>query len=94
MLRTLVATLLAFSDRNKPFNWTMHGVIVALIVGLFWLCGAPHLGAWVGGSIYLWREAEAVGKHWAETGIFYVSTDNLGDLIGPALVVLATAIFL
>jgi len=60
----------------------------------FWLVGSPKLGAWVGSSIYFWREAEDVFRRWTRKGVLTVKVDNLGDLIGPVVVfILAMVLF-
>jgi hypothetical protein len=89
MMRKIVTYLLAFSDRNKVFNWCVgHTVGPLLLTLLFGLFGHAWLGAFAGVAWYVPREAEVVGAHWVKAGVVRVSADNIGDIAGPVLIFL------
>lgn len=92
-MRTVVRWLQDLARRHKLVNWMFHGIGVCLIILPFWIAGDPRLGAWVGTSIYLWREVEDVFSRWTRRGELKVTEDNLGDLAGPTLVFILAMIF-
>ena len=89
MIHDIIKKLVDLSNTNKAVNWTLHGLAVLLITLPFWVFGDPVLGVRIGGGIYLFREAETVFMRWTRTGKLTVLEDNLGDLIGPTIVVVA-----
>ena len=82
-----IKKLVDLSNSSKLANWTLHGLAVAAFAGVGWVFGDPITGVNLGGAIYLWRELEAVTMKWAATGKLKILEDNLGDLVGPAVVV-------
>lgn len=109
MIHDLIETLVELSNTSKLFNWTTHGLAVAIFAGLGWVFSGPivsHLASHgegvragllaatdVGAFIYLFREAETVFMRWIRTGKLTILEDNLGDLIGPTIVVVAVHLF-
>ena len=82
-----IKKLVDLSNSSKLANWGSHGLAVAAFAGVGWVFGDPITGVNLGGAIYLWRELETVTMKWAATGKLRILEDNLGDLIGPAVVV-------
>jgi len=83
----IIKKLVDLSTRSKLANWGSHGLAVAAFAGAGWIFGDPIAGVNLGGAIYLWRELEAVTTKWAATGKLKILEDNLGDLVGPVIVV-------
>lgn len=87
MMHGFIKKLVDLSSSSKLANWSSHGFAVAAFAGGGWVFGDPVMGVNLGGAIYLWRELETVTMQWAATGTLKILEDNLGDLVGPVVVV-------
>lgn len=97
--------LVELSNSSKLVNWSTHGFAVLAFAAVGWLLGGPivaHLSSHgegvvaamrtagdVGGIVYFWREGETVFTGWVNTGKIKILEDNLGDLVGPVIAVVA-----
>ncbi len=91
MWNRLVGWWWTFLPKNlrNPATWVLHGMLTALIVLPFALCGAPWTGFAVGVWGYTFREIESVLTHdvdWIDSIM-----DVVGPVVGGLLVVWALA---
>ena len=95
VIRKAIRWLEDFARQHSWVNWIFHGIGMLLIMLPFALAGDPKLGAWVGFSIYFWRELEDVFTRWTRMdGVFKITRDNVGDSTGPVLIFVAAMVLL